>query len=366
VVQLPEDGAATATFPLALPAAGVVRARLTTPDGPPADDERWLVLDARAKARVLIVMSPGPAQPDALYVRRALEAAEPDRAFELVARSADRLRAEDFAGASAAIVVGTAGLDRGMADRLASFVEAGGGLLLPVGPAINLELLAAAFGDRLPRVRVGPPATDPLGLVIAEGRHPLFRAFGADDGAFEAARFSRVAALGAGQHGDVLARFDDGAPALVATAVGRGRIIVLASDMSNRWNDLVLQPAFVPLLVETTTWLAGGRSVPEGLVAGDADRRDTQRPGVAVWRGPGVRPDAPGVRVAVNVDPREMDPARVAPATFLAQIARGGASAMDQGASRARQREAEQHWWQYGLGLMLVSLVVESLIGRRA
>jgi hypothetical protein len=366
VVRLPEDGPAAANFQLTLPATGVVRARLTSPDGPPADDERWLVLDARAKPRVLIVMSPGPAQPDALYVRRALEAAEPDRALEVVARSADRLRAEDFTGASVAIVVGTAGLDRSMADRLASFVGAGGGLLLPVGPAINLDLLATAFGDRLPRVRVGPPLTHPLGFVIAEGRHPLFRAFGADDGAFEAARFSRVAALGAGQHGDVLARFDDGAPALIATTVGRGRTIVLASDMSNRWNDLVLQPAFVPLLLETTTWLAGARSVPDGLIAGDADRGDAQRPGVAVWRALGARADAPGVRVAVNVDPREMDPARVAPATFLAQITRGGASTVDRGASRARQREAEQRWWQYGLGLMLVSLVVESLIGRRA
>ena len=31
----------------------------------------------------------------------------------------------------------------------------------------------------------------------------------------------------------------------------------------------------------------------------------------------------------------------------------------------ARRQEAEQGWWRYGLGLMLVGLVVESLVGRR-
>jgi hypothetical protein len=32
----------------------------------------------------------------------------------------------------------------------------------------------------------------------------------------------------------------------------------------------------------------------------------------------------------------------------------------------ARRQEAAQGLWRYGLGLMLVSLVIESLIGRRA
>jgi hypothetical protein len=364
-VALPADGAAETEFAGITATRGVVRARLASADGLPADDERWLVLDPQPGVRAIVVASPGAGQGDAVYVRRALEAAEAPHAWQVEVRPADRVRAAgDLAGAAVVVVVGTAGLDRRGAEALGQFVRQGGGLLVGVGPGVNIELLSAGLGPAFPRVRPAPPAESPYSLVPTDVRHPVFRLFDSESGAFDAARFARVAVLATTAPASVLARFDNGAPALIDQAMGQGRLALLASDLSNRWNDLVLQPAFVPWIVETAGWLAGSRAAPAGLVAGDGPDPSRARPGVVDWRPAGAPADGPAARVAVNVAPQEFDPQRLHEAAFLGQVPRdevdrAGAPAL------ARRQEAEQGWWRYGLGLMLVGLIVESVIGRR-
>lgn len=364
-VSLPADGVAEAEFPGITGARGIVRARLVAADGLPADDERWLVLDPQPGARAVVVASPGAGQDEAVYVRRALEAAEAPHAWQVDVRPADRVRgAGDLAGAAVALVVGTAGLDRRGAEALGQFVQQGGGLLVAVGPGVNIDLLTAGLGPTFPRVRVGPPVESPHGLVPADLRHPVFRLFDPDAGAFDAARFTRVATIATTAPASVLARFDNGAPAVVDQVMGRGRLALVASDLSNRWNDLVLQPAFVPWLVETAAWLAGSHTAPAGFIAGEGADPRTARPGIVDWRPAGAPADAPPARVAVNVAGPELDPQRLHEAAFLAQVPRdevdrAGAPAL------ARRQEAEQGWWRYGLALMLLGLIVESAIGRR-
>jgi hypothetical protein len=343
---------------------GVVAARIGA-DGLPADDERWLIADPRPRRRATILASPGAGAADAVYLRRALEVAEAPHDWEVAIRPADRFRdASELSGTAIVIVAGTAGLDRRGAEAIRRFAEQGGGVLIPVGPGVNLELLANGMGDALPRVRVGPVVESPLTLVPTDRRHPVFRLFDPDAGAFDGARFNRVAVVVATGPSAVLARFDNGAAALVEQRAGRGRIAVFGSDLSNRWNDLVLQPAFVPWLVETAAWLAGGRSAPESIVAGDGTVAGTERPGVLEWRPAGAATSVAPVRVAINVAAEELDARRLDETAFVAQVPRDADDPTGQPAA-ARRQEAEQGWWRYGLALMLVGLVVESIIGRR-
>jgi hypothetical protein len=362
-VQLPADGQAEAVFRVRAE-RGVIGARIS-PDGVPADDERWLVADPRPRQRMTILASPGAGAADAIYLRRALEVAEAPHQWEVTIRAADRLRdAGDLAGMSALIVAGTAGLDRRGAEAIRRFAEQGGGVLIPVGPGVNLDLLTNGMGDALPRIRVGAVAETPLTLVPTDRRHPVFRLFDPDAGAFDGARFNRVAVIAATGPATVLARFDNGAAALLEQPAGRGRIAVFGSDLSNRWNDLVLQPAFVPWIVETAAWLAGGRSAPDGIVAGDGTVAGTERPGVHEWRAPGSAADTTAVRVAVNVASEELDPRRLDEPAFVAQVPRDADDPAGRPAA-ARRQESEQGWWRYGLALMLVGLLAESVIGRR-
>ena len=363
-VALPADGTAEAVFG-DVPASGIVQARLSATDGLPADDERWLVLDARPRQLAVVITSPGAGSADAVYVRRALEATEAPHQWQVAVRPADRLRdVGDLSGAALVVVVGTAGLDRRGAEALGRFAEQGGGVLLPVGPGINVDLLTTGLGERLPRIRVGPVVDVPLTLMPTDRRHPVFRLFPPDAGAFDGARFHRAAVVAATGPSHVLARFDNGNAALVDQQVGRGRIAVLGSDLSNRWNDLVLQPTFVPWLVETASWLAGGRTAPDALVAGDSAAAGQQRPGIAEWRPAGAGASVPAVRVAVNVAPEEFDPRRLDEATFVSQVPRDADDRAGQPAA-ARRQENEQGWWRYGLALLLVGLIAESVIGRR-
>ena len=361
---LPADGVGEVVFRGVTAIAGRARAQLGTPDGIPADDQRWLALDPRPGVRAAIIASPGAGLDDAVYVRRALEAADGSAAWRVDVRPADRLQeAASLSGVAVAILVGTAGLDRRGAEGLRRFVENGGGLLVAVGPGVNVDLLATGLGPTFPRLRVGPPAETPYSLVPTDGRHPIFRLFDPDAGAFDQARFSRIATIATTAPASVIARFDNGAPALVDQAMGKGRLGVFASDLSNRWNDLVLQPAFVPWVVETASWLAANHAAPADLVAGDGASEAGSRPGVIDWRPAGAA-GAPPARLAVNVAVQESDPRRVSEAAFLAQVARDADDRVGAPAAALRQ-EAEQGWWRYGLVLMLIGLVVESAIGRR-
>jgi Aerotolerance regulator N-terminal/von Willebrand factor type A domain len=363
-VPLAGNGSVDVSLRVPIARGDTVAARLVDPGGLPGDDVVWLVRSEPRRERVVVVVSPGAGQQDGIYAQRALQALEGARAVDVAVVPADRLLSGDgLRGVSAMVIVGTAGLDRRGADALAAFVREGGGLLVTAGPGTNAELLAAGFGRGFPRVRLGPSTDGTLALAVAETRHPALDVFAVDPGAFNDVRFTRVADVLGEDGSDVLARFDSGAPALVATAYGRGRLAVFASDVSNRWNDFALQPAVVPFLGETVRWLAGARTPPDALIAGTSPVEGADKPGVIAWK---PAKSAGATTVAVNVDPREFDPARQDGATFVERVPRDGVAPTTAGDALARRQEAAQGLWRYGLGLMLVSLVVESLIGRRA
>ena len=357
-----EDGATDVSLPLLATTGSRLRVQVGDPAGLPADDVRWLVAGTGRPTRVTVMASPGGEGRDDLYVRRALQSMGGWRAVQLQMSTSDRLRTSTPDPADTIVLLGSAGMDRQGADRLASFVRGGGGLLVAMGPAMNPELLMAAFGDGMPRIRMRPTGDAASDLAIADTRHPALALFSRRPGVFGDARFARAAALQVAGAGEVLARFDDGDPALVVTTLGEGRIATFASDLSDRWNDLVLQPSFVPFLGEMIHWLGGSSRGADALVAGATRLAGADAPGIVARQ---ADRDRTARLIAVNVDPQEFDPARQSVAEFLAHVPRGGNNASLDPVTQAAQQEASQGLWRYGLGLMLFSLCVESLVGRR-
>jgi hypothetical protein len=71
-------------------------------------------------------------------------------------------------------------------------------------------------------------------------------------------------------------------------------------------------------------------------------------------------------RVAVNIDPRESDAARVDPAAFQDAIARlPPADASQAQPVAARQQEEGQQLWRFAILLMAGALVAESLLSAK-
>src|SRR4029453_10859006 len=113
---------------------------------------------------------------------------------------------------------------------------------------------------------------NPARLGGLEYAHPVFEPFRAPrSGDFSSTRFYGYRSTTVAQSGEVLARFDAGAPALVERDFGNGRVLVWTSTLDLRWNDLALKPVFLPFLhrvlrhlaayTEPTPWLTVGQIV---------------------------------------------------------------------------------------------------------
>jgi hypothetical protein len=76
--------------------------------------------------------------------------------------------------------------------------------------------------------------------------------------------------------------------------------------------------------------------------------------------------DVAGRRITVNVDPRESAVAVMSAADFEKMLQRAGAPAAEPVEMQAQQVEGRQNLWRYGLLLMMLTLVAESVVGRSA
>ncbi len=198
-------------------------------------------------------------------------------------------------------------------------------------------------------------------LAPVDVRHPIFQAFGAGAATLGLVTFDQVSRVeGAGCA--TLARFTSGEPALLDCPIGEGRALVFASDLGGLWNDFPRRATFVPFLREAVRYLAAGRRLGSSFLVSDRPAGVPAEPGMATVPAAGG-----GSRlVAVNVDPRESDVARLSADEFLSVVTHVPPTTPAVEVAAAREQEGRQRLWQYALGLMLVALAVESFVAARS
>ena len=358
------------TVPLTIPANGSAEARLTVPgsiagalsasipdsQGYAGDNTRFAVLDLATAPLVLAVTASGHPS-ESFYLERALAIAQGAGGFRFKAVGGPAfsdMQPEELDAVRVVAILGTRGIEQRGRELLAGYVRAGGGLLVTAGPDVDAAILRQAL-QNLVETSWRPRDGDPLRFAPVDGRHPVFRVFGGV-GTLANVSFRRSALVEPGASADVVARYSDGTPALVEEVSGEGRVLVFASDLNNAWNDFPLQPAFVPFLHESLRHLAEARHVASDYLVGVLPGEAGRTPGVV---------DLTIRRVAVNVDPRESDPARSSIEAFKTSVSELTAGAAREAVVQAGQREGEQRLWQYALLLMVVSLVAEGMLGRR-
>ena len=280
--------------------------------------------------------------------------------------------------------------------RLVRFAERGGGVLVVAGSRASWPQGAAMPGT----------LANPVDRSRAAGRmsgveygHAIFAPFRAPrSGDFSSVRVYGYRRLTPAADARVLARFDDGQPALVERMVGAGRLLVWTSGFDLAWNDLALKPVFLPFVHQTVRTLATFQDRPTSLTVGQVAALDRRPEGGAVRvavepsgrrtpldpaRGDALEVTAPGfyeVRVegqgqapeaviAANVDLSESDLAGVDPAEITTVVAGSGAAqaAAASSAEPPRDEVTEQSqrlWWYLLLAGMLL-LIAESLVASR-
>jgi hypothetical protein len=422
-VKLDANAAASVTFtPTPVPEGAARVVVRGAADALPRDNVFHAVLARGQTLPVVLVESPDAAAGHSLFIQRALGIGDRP-AFRIDVRRAGELTVKDL-DTHALVIVNDANPPGGEAERhLVEFVKRGGGLVVVLGdhtsprswPTYADELLPRPDGDAIDRLadRGGT-------LGVLDRSHPVFEPFTAPrSGDFSTARFFRYRGVTAGPTDAQIARFDDGRVALLERRVGQGRVLLWTSSLDGVWNDLPLQPVFLPFLQqvakhaasyrEDRPWSIVGQVIDPAVLFGDRVPNDSGRPARSVDAqciattpaGRRVRlsgtAGATGViaaagsptlqlvetgfyelqrkaasgdavrQIAVNVDVTESDLTALDPELFAtAMLARTGTDTTAADAAlTAKDLESAQSLWWYVLAATVLLLGAESLLANR-
>jgi hypothetical protein len=237
-----------------------------------ADNAFRFVVAPQDPVSVLMVEPRSAGSDHSLYLLQALAIGSQPR-FAVDVRRVSNLTVDDLNDRSLVILNDAPFPAGAVGRRLSDFVEAGGGLLVLLGrrsppsvwPAEGLALIPGSFGAPIDRAGEGGGT---LGYLDYD--HPAFQLFREPrSGDFSAARFFRYRRLEIADPARVLARFDDGGVALAEGEYGDGRVFVWASGLENFWNDLTVQPVFLPFAHQLVRHLSGYREPQLWFRVGD-------------------------------------------------------------------------------------------------
>lgn len=342
-------------------AGGAYVARVAHDGGFPADDQRFAVLNDHAATSVRVLVGDEVERSRALFVERAFGAlgTEPGTSYAVaLGAGASALTPDALRQADLVFWLSATGIDRRAVAALEPFVRDGGRLVVACGPALDprvADVVTRPFGMALAGNDRAAPL--PLGLVVQDPRHPLFAALGEARGDLARTTVSQVCDMQVQGPASTLSRFGDGRAAIAEVRPGSGHLLVFASDLGRQWNNLPVQAAFVPLVGELARYMLGDRAGAQVALASVDDPRYQQ---------PGVWPvGARGQEAAVNVDVTESDQGTITVDEFQQALARPPADEARVARIEAVRLEQDQGWWRYGMALLGLTLVAESLMARR-
>jgi len=391
-----------------------------TPEGEDAlrqDDAARFVLSPGRATTVRVLTTPRGQGSDDLYLNSALEISQGGN-FEVIPSAGAAPSADLLDETEVLILVNRAYPAGAEAERIRSWVAAGGGLILIAGEGgrwgeAGQEVFPGAMGGVLDRDGRGER------IASVSYEHPIFELFqGPRQGDFSAARFYRARNLDVAESDsvEVIARFDDGSVALVERRVGDGRVLVWTSTVDATWTDLALQPVFLPFVHQLVGYASGRSETLESFTAGqvidvtdgramesaglgaiaeaisaseervvmtpsgastdlsegpDSHFLELREAGFYEIRPPG-RDDLRPISIAVNVDGAESDLTVLDPEEMAAAIQGGsdGAvlSAVDEARAqelRRNDQERRQSWWRWLLAAAFGILVLETILSNR-
>ena len=426
-VTLDLGGRAVETKALTVPARGVAQARFApnavpstatrgtvriTHDSLPQNDLFNFTLAPGEAVSVLVVQPSKARANQSLYLSRAL--AIGDRpAFHVDVKTEDALRAQDLSSRSLVVLDEVPPPNGAVGARLREVVLAGTGLLVVPGD-VPLARWSTEWRALMP-ARLGSVVdrTRDAGATVAsvDYGHPVFELFSAPrSGDFSTAHVFRYRQLAAPGDSGVIARFDDGAPALVEKAAGGGKVVMWASSVDEYWTDLPLQPVFLPFVHElakyagrygaSRAWFQAGDVLdlsrhgeltapfaadpsagsgaarlvlesPAGrrtplTASGDEHLATLAEQGFYELRGLGTAAGS-GRPIAVNVDPKESDLTHFDPKELVAAVTATpgtGATGSGQTSAPADLERGQTIWW-YLLVVSLLLMAAETVLSNR-
>ena len=181
---------------------------------------------------------------------------------ELVIRTPITTTVADISSADVILLADVAGLSEALSTAISERVRRGAGLAMFLGPTVDAEIYNRAFVQPVNHAHSLLPG-ELSGSVQADAkrgglspwkqwndRHPLLTGLVdpkvGDLSGTESRAWHRFGPLTTDD--DVLAKLEDGTPALIARRVEAGRVVVINGSADDRWCDLPRRKSFVPLV----------------------------------------------------------------------------------------------------------------------
>jgi hypothetical protein len=363
------------------------------------DNRRYFIYSSRQQVPLLIVEGQAARANQSFYLENALGLSR-NPAFRVERRTLDTLEAKELSK-FAAVIINDLPIPGGeLGEALGEFVAAGGGLLVSAGAALQPNW-PAAYLPGSPGRQVDARRGAAYNMTSLEADHPLSISLGARNATdLSLARIFSYRELQPGADDEIVARYSDGAVALLERRVGQGRVLVSTTTLDTYWNDLALQPAFPPFLHQSLRHLTafeshGNQSAigdivdvmryaralagADAIVAAASDgplivespsareiRVNRQSPLLALAE-PGfyqvhhATPAGVEITLAANIDPHEANQERLDVARFVEEI-RASAEPPATGAVLTRRQAAEHEQQQQLAYAILLAVLALTLV----
>lgn len=275
-------------------------------------------------------------------------------------------------------------LDPLLESALADFVDDGGGILAFAGRRSATATRLPLFGNDIRAASTSSTGAGFLSVGQVDTTHPLLAA---TEGWY-AVNLTQTVPVIPRADDQILIRLENDEPLLLERRPGSGRVLLVSSDLENRWNDLPTRPVFVSFVIEAARYLSGrdqvvrsfnaGSTLPLSLI-GSLSGQVVDPQGKTVLtladttRAQQIQLDHTGFYevytsqgdyvVAVNVDPRESQ-LQAMPAETLQSWIDATNGAGDVASARAFEQQAEPvELWHALLFILFLVLIAESLLG---
>jgi len=359
------------------------------------DNRFYFTLRRETPAKALIIESASRGRSDSLHLQSALTT-DDNLPFTFNLKSTGAVDPASIAEQQLVILNDAGALNPSLADALARFVNAGGQLIVATGPQTQVETFNNALQQLAPAVLREAVQTKPgesAAITDIKFDHPIFQVF-QQSGRLAGANVVGYFRSEPRANAAVLARFEDGSPALIEGASGKGRVLLFTSSLGPSWNDLPLTPLYLPFIHQMVryagsrdenSWYGLGQTftvrknadgaapaidtpsgarLSEGRATGDGELLVTARePGFYRLRY-SSQPDF----AAVDVDGAEGDFSKLNFQEFVAGVTGGAGGAEGAAANQnltGEEVEGRQRVWWALLLVALVLLLVESVLARR-
>ena len=374
---------------------GANRCTIDVVSGDFAPDNRfYFTLNRETPSKALIVESASRGRSDSLHLQSALTTND-DLPFTFTLKTTGAVDPSGIPEYSLVVLNDAGPISGALADALMKFVEAGGQVIASTGPRTTVESFNALQRIMPASLReaVQTKAGESVAITNVKFDHPIFEVF-QESGRLAAAHVIGYFRSEPAATATVLARFEDGSPALVESRTGKGRVLLFTSSLGPSWNDLPLMPLYLPFIHQMVryagarddnSWYGLGQTftvrketngqlppvdtpagarLSEGRNTPDGDLLVTARE-LGFYR---LRYSNQPTFAAIDTDGAEGDFTKLNFGEFVAGVTGGTGTGEGSDANRnlsGAEVEGRQRVWWSLLFLALLLLLAESVLARR-